>query len=494
MTAASVTTSGATRDTQDENTPAVRYRAIRLVLDPLPCQRAMLAQHAGTARWAYNHAIGAKTAAHKQWTAGVKKLVDSGIPEEVARKQVTVPVPSKAQIQKALNATKGDETRGIDGPAAWWRSVSTWVFQAAFVDADTAWKNWIESCQGKRAGRGVGFPRFKKKGSSRDSFRLNHDAKNPTIRPDGYRRLVMPRLGSIRLKDNCKRLVRAIRRGAVVKNVTVSRGGRNWYAAVVVEEPVIEVSPTRRQRDAGRIGVALGTRPIAALSNSIMVNNPEYLARAAPRIAALQHAVTRSQPGSHRRARRVAALGHVHHQLAERRIAYLHQITKRLATDWAEVAVPQLDVLGFVNVRQARRRRANTSRAVIAAANRALLDTAPGEFCRQIHYKTSWHGSRVVVCTDVSTASKTCSQCGIVKAKLGPDESVFSCGNCGVFLPRSVNTARVIAEVAEGDGGRDSDVAVASDVGETQNARRVALRPASPRGGGRAAMKREDPG
>ncbi|WP_406459464.1 hypothetical protein OG782_36995 [Streptomyces sp. NBC_00876] len=43
-------------------------------------------RHAGAARWAFNHAIGMKVAAHQEWRHRVQVLVDSGIPEVEARK------------------------------------------------------------------------------------------------------------------------------------------------------------------------------------------------------------------------------------------------------------------------------------------------------------------------------------------------------------------------------------------------------------------------
>lgn len=495
MTTALADTSAPTTDTRQDTTPAVRQRAFRLTLDPLDSQRDLLAQHAGTARWAYNHAIAAKVEAHQLWRTKVQELVDSGVPEPKARTQVKVPIPNKATIQKALNEVKGDETQGIEGPAAWWRSVSTYAFQSAFDNADRAWKNWKDSYQGKRAGKRVGYPKFKKKGGSRDSFRLHHDVNRPSIRPDGYRRLVMPRLGSVRLKDNCKRLVRAITRGAIIKSVTVSRGGKNWYASVLVEEPTVEATPTRAQQDAGRIGVALGIRQLATLSNNTTYPNPKHLNAGAARIVKLQRAVSRSARGSNKRRKRVAQLGHAHHLVAERRAGNIHQVTKILATEWAEVAIPELRVADMVKVTKARKRRPDTHRRAIAATNRALLDAAPGEFTRQLTYKTSWYGSTLLTTEDVSTASKTCSHCGAAKAKLAPSERVYHCTTCGTTLPRAANTARNIHAMAT----VPTTTTVASDTGETQNARRAAVRPNThrPRQGKsarQAAMKREDPG
>ena len=60
--------------------------------------------------------------------------------------------------------------------------------------------------------------------------------KRPIIRLEGYRRLVMPGLGSIRIHDSGKRLARLVGRGqAVIQSVTVTRGGHRWYASVLAK-------------------------------------------------------------------------------------------------------------------------------------------------------------------------------------------------------------------------------------------------------------------
>lgn len=117
----------------------------------------------GAARWAFNHALAAKVAAHEQWRTEVATLVDQGVPEAEARQKVRVPTPTHPAIKKALNQAKGDSRKGVDGLCPWWHEVSTYCFQSAFDDADRAWKNWLDSLSGKRAGRRVGYPRFKRR-------------------------------------------------------------------------------------------------------------------------------------------------------------------------------------------------------------------------------------------------------------------------------------------------------------------------------------------
>lgn len=423
-------------------------RAYRFCLDPTQAQREALAQHAGAARWAFNHALAAKEEAWRRRQLQVDELVTLGLPEKQARTEATVKVPSKPSIQKVWNQFKGDDRAGVDGCAPWWHTVSTYAFQSAFLDADRAWQNWLDSLTGKRAGRRVGFPRFKRKGRCRDSFRIHHDVKKPTIRPDGYRRLLVPRLGSIRIHDSAKCLVRAIARGAVVQSVTISRGGDRWYASVLVKAPAVGAASTRRQREAGAVGVDLGVHHLAALSTGKLVDNPRHLRAATRRLRRAQRALSRTEKGSARRRRAAAKVGRLHHQVAERRAGFLHQLTKQLAAEWATVAIEDLNVAGMTasargtldvpgrNVRQK------------AGLNRSLLDVAPGEVRRQLDYKTRWYGSQLAVCDRWFPSSKTCSACRAVKAKLSLSERTFHCEACGLVLDRDVNAARNIAAAA----------------------------------------------
>lgn len=485
-------------------------RAFKFALDPSTEQSDAFSRHAGAARWAFNHALGAKMAARQDWLQQVHTLVGQGVPDAIARKQVKVPVPRKPVIQKALNALKGDSRtdefpEGFHGPhrpCPWWHEVSTYAFQSAFEDADTAWKNWLESLAGRRAGRRVGFPRFKKKGRARDSFRLHHDVKKPTIRLDGYRRLLLPRIGSVRMHDTGKRLARLIERGhAVVQSVTVSRAGGRWYASVLTAvRQDLPDRPTRRQQQAGTIGVALGagrgTDLVASLSGPISLDglpvtavpNPAYLAADTARVVKAQRALSRTQKGSQRRRRAVRRLADIHHRIAERRSTYLHTLTERLATGYAQVSLEALDVLAMTASARGTRKAPGRGVKRKAEENRKILDMAPGTVRRLLEYKTRWYGSRLALCEPGFAASVTCSACGWQNPRLTPTEPVFMCDSCDLVSDRGLNSARNIAAHAT---PVPDDGTVASRTGETLNARGAAVRPPAPRGRRRAAVKRE---
>ncbi|MCX5046275.1 transposase [Aldersonia sp. NBC_00410] len=450
----------------------VRMRAYRFALDPTGSQLIALSQHAGAARWAYNHAIAVKFAALDAKTAAAEALIDGGAEPAAAYAAVreSHPIPTKPAIQKAWNRLKGDDRAGVDGVSPWFHQVSTYAFQSAFGDADTAWKNWWASRTGKRAGGRVGRPRFKKKHHARDSFRIHHDVKKPTIRPDGYRRLTIPRLGSIRLHSTAKPLCRAIGRGVVIQSVTISRGGHRWYASVLIKEPAVAVAPTKRQKKAGPVGVDIGVHHLAALSTGAIIDNPRHLKTARRRLLKAQRALSRTEKGSQRRRRAARTVARRHHEIAERRATTLHTLTKRLATGWQTVAVEDLNVTGITS--SARGTLAEPGRSVRAKSglNRAILDVSPAELVRQLQYKTSWNGSALAMCDRWFPSSKTCSACGTVKAKLFLSERVFQCATCGLTLDRDVNAARNIAAYA----------AVAPGTEETKTARRADIRPPTP--------------
>ncbi|WUT01673.1 transposase (plasmid) [Streptomyces sp. NBC_00708] len=484
-------------------------RAFRFTLDPTSAQEEDLLRHAGAARWAFNHALGMKVAAHQEWRRQVQELVDSGITEAEARKKVRVPFPTKPAVQKHLNRIKGDSrspdlAAGVQGPARpcpWWHEVSTYAFQSAMIDADRAWGNWLDSLRGKRAGRRVGYPRFKKKGRARDSFRIHHDAKKPSIRLAGYRRLRLPTIGEVRLHDSGKRLARLIDRDqALVQSVTVSRAGHRWYASVLCKVTTdLPDKPTRRQHSRGTVGIDIGVKHLAALSQpltpddptTMFVANPRHVRRAEKRLSKAQRALSRTQKGSQRRGKARSRVARLHHEVAERRNSTLHTLTKQLTTRFATVAIEDLNVTGMTSSARGTTAAPGKNVRQKAGLNRSILDAAPGELRRQLTYKTSWYGSQLAVLDRWWPSSKTCSACGWQNPRLTLNDRTFHCETCGLRLDRDTNAARNIATHAVLNGTQPAGT-VAPGRGETQNARGVSVRLPGPRARKHETKKRED--
>ena len=145
------------------------------------------------------------------------------------------------------------------------------VFEEAAVDLGKGLKAWSDSRSGKRKGKRVGFPRFKKKGAV-PSFRLRNKHpkdKPPAIRVgEGFRpRLItLPGIGQIGVHDDTRRLRRMLtNKRAKILFATITYHAGRWWVSLDVEADDLQPAhqhPLRPERDPGpRWGVTTITLP-----------------------------------------------------------------------------------------------------------------------------------------------------------------------------------------------------------------------------------------
>src|SRR5205823_1010138 len=177
------------------------------------------------------------------------------------------------------------------------------------------------------------------------------------------------------------------------------------------------------------------SEPVPGLTDEAgHVANPKVLESDLKRLRRLDRAVSRSQRGSKTYRSLVCRRARLHGRVAKTRALHLHLVTTRLAGAYNVVAVEDLNLNGMVN----RKRR----------LGRRLADASLGELRRQLAYKTTDRGHRLVAIGRFFPSSKTCSACGEAKATLPLSERVFRCDHCGHVVDRDVNAARTIATEA----------------------------------------------
>ncbi|MGI5176468.1 IS607 family element RNA-guided endonuclease TnpB [Dactylosporangium sp. CA-152071] len=397
-------------------------QAYRFALDLTPAQERAVLAHAGAARVAHNWAL-----------ARVKAMMDQraaertyGMPDEL----LTPSLPwTLAGLRKAWNAAKPDV-------APWWPEVSKEAFNTGLDALAGALKNWADSRTGKRAGRRVGFPKFKSRRRTTPSVRFTTGAIR--IEPDRMH-VVLPRLGRLKLHESARKLARRIEaETARIMSATVRRDGRCWHASFTVEVQRAERQPVRPK---SVVGVDVGIKHLAVLSTGELVDNPRHLVAAQQRMRALGRALSRKtgpdrrtgQHASRRWQRAATRLGRVHARVANLRRDGLHKLTTGLAREHGTVVVEDLNVTGML----ANRRLA-----------RHITDAGFAEIRRQLAYKTTWNGGRLLVADRWYPSSKTCSGCGAVKTKLALHEREFVCQACGLVVDRDHNAALNLAALA----------------------------------------------
>ena len=374
------------------------FEAVKVTLDPTPAQERLMLSHAGAARFAYNAAL-----------AHVKAAIEAG----------EKPEWSFYSLRRWWNANKDVLAVNEDG-TPWWRENSKCAADTGLEALSKGLLNWSKSRKGKRKGPRVGFPKFKAKARETPRFRysISRPSDGGLIKGDA-KALWLPRIGRVHCFEN----VTARVDGARVLNMTISRRAGRWYASLTVErdEPTVKKAPK-----GGAVGVDLGIKALATLSDGTVIPNPHHLQADEQRLKRAQQALSRKKIGSKRRAKAKDRVARIHARIANRRSDALNKLTTRLAQTYSDISIEDLNVAGMVK---------NHHLA------KAVMDVSFYELRRQLEYKTAKTGAKLHVIDRWCPSSKTCSQCGSVKAKLSLAERVYRCEHCGLVIDRDLNAA-----------------------------------------------------
>lgn len=378
-------------------------RAYRVRLRLKPVQERQLLRLFGARRFVWNWAIRRKDEA---WRADGTKLNAVALSREFT------------QLKAA------PET-------AWLAELPREPFNQTLRDFDKAWSNFFAG----RARR----PRRKKFGTvmsarfTLDQRRAQVDREAGTVQIDG--------LGKLRF-----RVTEAM--GGRLRSVTVSRdaAGR-WFASFAADGVP---APAATAPSVNAIGIDLGLKSTAALSTGEIIAAPKHLAAAQARLRRYQRSYARQRDAALRRQGldptrpfpkgvRIAVsnrqrgtqqrIGRLHARVGDLRRDHQHQMTARVVTSAAVIAIEDLNVKAM-----ARGMGRKTFR-------RSVADAGLGEIRRQLTYKTKWHCRVLSVVERFYPSSKTCSACGHINAALQLRDRRWTCSACGTEHDRDLNAA-----------------------------------------------------
>lgn len=390
-------------------------QAFCFTLDPTVEQAAGLARHFGARRKAFNWTVATLKSDIAAWHA-------TGVETDK---------PSLRVLRKRWNQVKDEVCVDAETGAVWWPECSKEAYADGIDGAVDAYWNWQQSRAGTRAGKRVGFPRFKRKG--RDADRVCFSTGAMRVEPD-RRHLTLPVIGTVRTHENTRRIERLIRAGrARVLAISVRRNGTRLDASV-------RVLVQRPQRPhvalpGSRVGVDVGVRRLATVATAgggviEQVPNPRPLEAAMRGLRQVSRARSRCVKGSRRYRERTLELSRLHRRVNDVRTYHLHVLTTRLAKTHGRIVVEGLDAAGMLRQKGLPGARAR---------RRGLSDAAMGTPRRHLTYKTAWYGSQVVVAGRWFPSSKTCHLCGHVQ-HIGWDEK-WQCAQCLVTHQRDDNAA-----------------------------------------------------
>jgi putative transposase len=321
-------------------------------------------------------------------------------------------LPKNNELQKLVitGAKKTDERSFLSG-------VSVTPLQQSVADLGVAYKNFFDSLKGKRKGGKVGTPRFKKKtGRQSARFTLNSfSLKGEEV--------YLAKIGNVKPIWS-----RALPSHPSSVTVIKDAAGRYFLSFVVEIEPVMVPAIH------ASIGIDLGLKTFAVLSNGEKVNSPNY-SKLDRRIRRKQRKLARATKASKRREKTRQQIAGLHNQIADTRKDFLHKLSTRVVNESQVIALEDLNVSGLVKNRR-------LARAISLQGWR--------EFRVLCEAKSQKLEREFVVIGRWEPTSQVCSSCSYRWGKLNLSIRSVLCINCGTEQDRDENAARNIEMVGMG--------------------------------------------
>jgi len=355
-------------------------RAYKTELKPNNKQRTLLLKHCGVSRFAYNWGLNRKE--------NIYTINQLPIPH--------IKYPTAIDLHRELNKLKKTDYQ-------WMYEVSKCSPQEALRDLDDAYIRFFR-CQAKH-------PKFKSKKKGVGSFRLTGIIKVNS------KMIQLPRMGKIRLKESGY-----LPHDTHILSATISEKCGRWFVSIQVEENItvpINNNPV--------VGVDLCVSDkIAHCSDNIIFPNPRPLRQLEHKKKRIQREVSRRKKGSNNRRKSVRKLQKIEMKIANIRRDIQHKATTILAKNKSVIGMEDLNVSGMMK---------NHNLA------KSVSDAGIGEFYRQMEYKTTWYGSKLITADRFYPSSKTCSRCGYIHKDLILSDRVFVCPVCNFMIDRDLNAS-----------------------------------------------------
>jgi putative transposase len=314
-------------------------------------------------------------------------------------------------LAKSLTLSKKTEQR------RWLSDVSSVPLQQSLKQLEVAYKNYFDSLKGKRKGKKVGQPRFKKKTNSQSAT----FTKAAFSIKDGE--VYLAKIGN--LKPIWSREL-----PSEPSSVTVIKDCANRYFLSFVTEVKASSIDANNQS----VGIDLGIKTFAVMSNGERAESPDY-SKMDRKIRKLQRKLARQHQGSKRRNRTRIQIAKRHSQISDTRKDFLHKLSTKVVSENQTIILEDLNVSGLVKNR-------NLARAISLQGWR--------EFRILIESKSEKFGADFRIISRWEPTSQKCSDCGFKWGKIDLSIRSILCLGCGTEHDRDENASKNIEMVGMG--------------------------------------------
>ncbi|UUX93441.1 IS200/IS605 family element RNA-guided endonuclease TnpB [Methanoplanus endosymbiosus] len=359
-------------------------RAYKYRIYPNKEQEKMFFQHFGACRFIYN------------W----------GLENKIRTYETDGKSISRFALQKMLPDLKSEHD--------WIKDVNSQSIQSALLNLENAFTRFFREKKG--------FPKFKSRKNPVQSFSV---PQHYIVNFDTHK-IKLPKIGWVKAK-----LHRKYEGAEKTATVSVTSTGK-FFISILIDDGQEQLPVQHFDADT-TVGIDVGIKDFAILSNGEKIENPRYLKQSLLRLKVLQKRLSRKQKGSNNRNKAKNAVAKIHEKIHNQRSDFQHKLSFRLVCENQAIALETLNVEGMLKNHKLAQH---------------IADASWSSFVTQLEYKAQKHGKTILRIGQFEPSTKICSECGYYNRDLTLSDRDWICPDCGVHHDRDINAAINIRKFA----------------------------------------------
>ncbi len=277
----------------------------------------------------------------------------------------------------------------------------------------------------------IGRPKFKRKGSSKDSIAFSGSGIYKT--KSGEIRLLS--LGKLKLRGEID--LNSLDRKQI-KSITISKDKcGHYYASICYEVEVTYEERDFKLKDKSKsIGLDLGLTHFLIDSQGKKVENPKFLKRELEKLKYLDRCLSRKNKDSNSYKKCKLKRAKLFKSITNKRNYFFHCVSKSLIKNFDFIYIEDLSIKNMIKNRK---------------LSRAISDVSWSRFVSILSYKCDWYGVKLHKINKWFASSKTCSECGYQIDKLDLSIREWICPDCDSVHDRDINASINILKRGESE-------------------------------------------
>lgn len=361
------------------------YKAFNYRIYPNKEQRVLLEKHFGSYRYIYNWALNLKT---KLYQTEQKHISCIDMINMLPKLKEELP---------------------------WLKEVNSQILQDALMNLNDAYQRFFKK-QNK-------FPKFKKK-SNKQSYSFSQ-LWNKEVPSAFY--IKGDKLHLMKFKSLIKIVIDRPLVGKM-KSIIVKKHPSGKYFVSILCETEGDFPLKSKIEESTTIGIDLGIKTFATLSDGTKIDNPKYLNKSLKQLAKLQRRLSRKVNGSKNKEKARLKVAQCHEKITNQRNNFLHKFSTKLIRENQTICLEDLAVNNMLK---------NHKLA------KAISDVSWSTFVSMLEYKANWYGKTIVRIGRFEPSSKMCS-CGVINSNLKLSDRVWTCSSCNTTHDRDILAANNI--------------------------------------------------